>query len=210
LLQNPKFTTKKNKVITCHIGNGASVTAIKDGKVVETSMGMTPLEGLIMGTRSGSIDPAIVSYIMAHESMSVEQVNDLLNKHSWLLWISWVSNDMRAIISWVEEWNPSCILALDMYINSLVKYIWAYTALLWWVDVIVLTAGVMEHRTIIRSMLLEKLAWMWVMLDAQANQDQTILEKIISTSDSKVMVAVIPTNEELMIAKETFTLIQNV
>ena len=197
------------KVITCHVGNWVSITAIKDGKVIETSMGMTPLEWLMMGSRSGNIDPAIITYLMVHEAKTAEQIDDLLNKRSWLLWISWVSNDMRDIVAGIEQWNEKCSLALDMYINSLVKYIWSYAALLWWVDVIVLTAGVMEHRTIVRTKLLEKLSWMWVDFDAQANQNES-LEKIISTPDSKVTVLVIPTNEELMIAKETFKLIQNV
>lgn len=198
-----------SKVITCHIGNWASITAIKGWKVIETSMGMTPLEWLVMGTRSGNIDPAIVTYLMTHESMSAEQIDDLLNKQSWLLGISWVSNDMRDIIAWIQQWNEKCSLALDMYINSLVKYIWSYIALLWWVDVIVLTAGVMEHRTIVRTMLLEKLSWMWIVLDTQANQNDASLEKIVSTPDSKITVVVIPTNEEYMIAKETQKLISN-
>ena len=182
---------------------------IEELKVIETSMGMTPLEWLMMGSRSGNIDPAIITYLMVHEAKTAEQIDDLLNKRSWLLWISWVSNDMRDIVAGIEQWNEKCSLALDMYINSLVKYIWSYAALLWWVDVIVLTAGVMEHRTIVRTKLLEKLSWMWVDFDAQANQNES-LEKIISTPDSKVTVLVIPTNEELMIAKETFKLIQNV
>lgn len=195
------------KVITCHVGNWVSITAIKNGKVVETSMGMTPLEWLMMGTRSGNIDPAIITYLMSHESMTVNQIDDLLNKQSGLLWISWLSNDMRDVIAWVEQWNKKCSLAVDMYINSLVKYIWSYVALLWWVDVIVLTAGIMEHRTIVRAMLLEKLSWMWITVDVEANQQSIPLEKIVSASDSKITVVVIPTNEELMIAKETFELI---
>lgn len=201
--------TEDLKVITCHIGNGASITAIKWGKVVETSMGMTPLEGLMMWTRSGNIDPAIITYLMVHEHKTAEQVDELLNKRSWLLWISWVSNDMRDIVAWVEQWNPACSLALDMYINALVKYIWAYAGILWWVDVIVLTAGVMEHRTIVRTMLLQRLSWMWVVFDPEANRSET-LEKIVTTPDSQVTVLIIPTNEELMIAKETYTLIHNV
>ena len=201
--------TEDLKVITCHIGNGASITAIKWGKVVETSMGMTPLEGLMMWTRSGNIDPAIITYLMVHEHKTAEQIDELLNKRSWLLWISWVSNDMRDIVAWVEQWNPTCSLALDMYINALVKYIWAYAGILWWVDAIVLTAGVMEHRTIVRTMLLQRLSWMWVVFDPEANRSET-LEKIVTTPDSQVTVLIIPTNEELMIAKETYTLIHNV
>ena len=209
LMQNSEYKMQKNRVITCHVGNWVSITAIKDGKVIETSMGMTPLEWLMMGSRSWNIDPAIITYLMVHEAKTAEQIDDLLNKRSWLLWISWVSNDMRDIVAGIEQWNEKCSLALDMYINSLVKYIWSYAALLWWVDVIVLTAWVMEHRTIVRTKLLEKLSWMWVDLDSQANQNES-LEKTISAPDSKVTVVVIPTNEELMIAKETFDLIQNV
>ena len=207
-IENLKHADINNlKVITCHIGNWASIAAIKWGKVVETSMGMTPLEWLMMGTRSWNIDPAIVTYLMTHESMTAEQIDDLLNKQSWLLWISWVSNDMRDIIAWVEKWNEKCVLAVEMYINSLVKYIWSYVALLWWVDAIVLTAGIMEHRTILRTMLLERLSWMGIVLDIQANQDTLHLEKIVSAKDSKVTVIVLPTNEELMIAKETFKMV---
>jgi acetate kinase len=178
--------------------------------VVETSMGMTPLEWLMMGTRSWNIDPAIIFHLHNHEKLSDDAIEHMLEYESWLLGISWVSSDMRDIVAWVEQWNPQCILALDMYINSLVKYVWAYVALLWWVDIIVLTAGIMEHRTIVRAMFLEKLWWLWIHLDIQANQNDLLLEKIVSTPDSKVMVVVIPTNEELMIAKETFKLIQNV
>jgi len=197
------------KIITCHIGNWASVAAIKDGKVVETSMGMTPLEWLMMGTRSGNIDPAIVTYLMKHEVLSVDQIDELLNEQSWLLGVSWISNDMRDIISWIEQWNQKCSLALDMYINSLVKYIGAYVALLWGIDVLVLTAGIMEHRTIVRTRLLERLSWLWIVIDIQANEDTTSLEKMVSTKNSNVAVFVIPTNEELMIAKETFGLMNN-
>ena len=209
LMQSSEFRIQKNKVITCHIGNWASITAIKDGKVVETSMGMTPLEGVMMGTRSGNIDPAIVTYLMSHENMTVDQINDLLNKQSWLLWVSWVSNDMRDIFAWIEKWNDKCSLALDMYLNSFVKYIWAYTALLWWVDVIILTAGVMEHRAIVRKMLLERLSYLWIILDDRANQDELPGGAVITSQDSKVAVVVIPTNEELMIAKETKKLMNN-
>lgn len=209
LLQNSEFKIQKNKVITCHVGNGGSITAIKDGKVVETSMGMTPLEGIMMGTRCGSIDPAIITYLMSHESMTIDQINNLLNKQSWVLWVSWISNDLRDIYAGIEKWDAKCSLTLDMYINSLIKYIWSYTAILWWVDSIVLTGGVMEHKALIRELLLEKLSYMWITLDTQANQDEISSATCISTSDSKVAVLVIPTNEELMIAKETKQLINN-
>lgn len=203
------YKIPNSKVITCHVGNWVSLAAIKDGKVVETSMGMTPLEWTMMGTRSGSIDPAIVTHLITHDGMTVHQVDDMLDKESWLLWISWVSSDIRDILAWIEKWDKKCILALDMYINSLVKYVWAYAALLWWADVLVLTAGVMEHRAIVRKMLLERLSSLWIVIDAKANQDELPGGKIISAPDSKVAVVVIPTDEELMIARETQKLISN-
>ncbi len=198
---------KWKKFITCHVGNGVSVTAIKDGKVLETSMWMTPLEWTMMGTRSGNIDPAIFTYLVTHYKMTVQEIDDMLNKKSWLLGVSWVSSDMRDILTGIKKWNKKCMLALDMYIHSLVKYIWAYVALLGWVDVIVLTAGVMEHRAIIRKMLCEKLWYLWIKIDAKANVDELPEGKIISARNSNVTVVVIPTNEELMIAKQTFDLI---
>jgi acetate kinase len=176
--------------------------------VVETSMGMTPLEGVMMWTRSGNIDSAIIPYLMKHESLTVDQVMDMLNKESGVLWISWVSNDMRDIYVWINEWNNRCQLALDMYINSLIKYIWSYAAILGGVDAIVLTGGVVEHKALIRKLLLQQLSWMWITLDEESNPDEISETTRISTSDSKIGVFVIPTNEELMIAEEIFRLIK--
>lgn len=213
LMQNVEFRIqnlkKPEKVITCHIGNGASITAIKDGKVVETSMGMTPLEGVMMWTRSGDLDPAIIPYLMKHESLIIDQVMNVLNKESGLLWVSEISNDVREILAGVHAGNEKCILALEMYINSMVKYIWSYVALLGWVDVIVLTAGVMEHRWIIRKMLVERLSRLGIVLDEQANVDEIDWITKISTQDSQVAVFVISTNEELMIAEEAFKIVNN-
>lgn len=197
------------KVITCHIGNGASIVAIKDGKVVETSMGMTPLEGVMMWTRSGNIDSAIIPYLMKHESMTVDQVMNVLNKESGILWIAWISNDMRDIYAGINEWNDRCQLALDMYINSLIKYIWSYAAILGGVDAIVLTGGVVEHKALIRKLILQKISWMGITLDEKSNPDEISEPTRISTSDSKIWVFVIPTNEELMIAEETFKLVKS-
>jgi len=208
-ITNSKIPKKNFKVITCHVGNGVSITAIKDGKVIETSMGMTPLEGLMMWTRSGNIDPAIIFHLHKYEKLSDDTIEHMLEYESWLLGVSGVSSDMRDILAGIEKWNKQCVLALDMYINSFVKYIWAYAALLWWIDVIVLTAGIMEHRAVIRTKLFERLAWMWVVLDDKANQDDPGSERVISTPDSKVIVVIIPTNEEYMIAKETFKLVNN-
>ena len=170
-------------------------------------MGMTPLEGLMMWTRSGNIDPAIIFHLHKYEKLSDDTIEHMLEYESWLLGVSGVSSDMRDILAGIEKWNKQCVLALDMYINSFVKYIWAYAALLWWIDVIVLTAGIMEHRAVIRTKLFERLAWMWVVLDDKANQDDPGSERVISTPDSKVIVVIIPTNEEYMIAKETFKLV---
>ena len=146
---------------------------------------------------------------MIHESLTIDEIQDMLNKQSWLLGISWVSSDMRDIFAGIDEWNERCTLALEMYINSMVKYIWAYAALLWWVDAIVLTAGVMEHRAIVRKMLLEKLWVLWIILDKKANQDELSWITKISTLDSQVAVFVIPTDEERMIAEETLKLVNN-
>lgn len=209
LIKNSEFRMQKesSKVITCHIGNGASISAIKDGKVIETSMGMTPLEGVMMWTRSGNIDSAIIPYLMKNEWLTVDQVMTILNKESWMLWVSWISNDMRDVFEWLDAWNERCRLALDMYVNSLIKYIWSYIAVLWWVDAIVLTGWVVEHQALIRSLLMEKFTWLWIALDETLNKDELPNGAIISTADSKVKVVVIPTNEELMIAEETFKII---
>ncbi|MFA7717323.1 MAG: acetate kinase [Candidatus Absconditabacterales bacterium] len=193
---------KPQKVITCHVGNGVSITAIKDGKVIETSMGMTPMEGVMMGTRCGNIDPGVLTFLMKKEGLSPEQLEDMLNQESGLLGVSGVSSDIRDILAGCKIQDARCILALEMYINSIAKYIGAYAALLGGVGAIVLTGGVMEHRAIVRMMLIEKLAWMGITLDKQANQDEISAEKLISTPDSLVKVVVIPTDEELMIAKE--------
>ncbi len=196
------------KVITCHIGNWASIAAIQNGKVIETSMGMTPLEGLMMGTRCGNIDPAIIPYLMKHENMTPDQIDTMLNKYSGLLWVSGVSADMRDIIAGAEQGNLHCETTITMYVNAMVKYIWSYMALLWGVDCIVLTAGVMERSKFIRARLLNRLAWLGIFLDIQAN-DSVSWITVISTLASKVKVVVIPTNEELMIAKDTYMLMKH-
>lgn len=194
------------KVITCHVGNGASITAIQDGKVVETSMGMTPMEWLMMGTRSGNVDPGVLTFLMKKEKLSPDQLEHILNKESGLLGVSGVSSDMRDILAGREKGEEKCILALEMYINSIVKYIWSYVALMNGVDALVLTGGIMERSRDVRKLLLAKLARLGISLDAKAN-DFSTEERLISTSDSKVIVKVIPTNEELMIAEEAYRLL---
>ena len=212
LIQNLKKSTgtsfvkeakvKKNlRVITCHVGNGASISAIKNGKVIQNSMWMTPLEGLIMWTRSWDIDPAIIPFLMKKEKISADQVENILNKESGLKWLRWWNGDMRDIINAYKKWDKKAIMIIRMYVNRIIKYIWAYTALLGWLDVIVMTAGVLERSDLIRKLVCEKLDWLGVKIDSKKNKSD-LKEWEISSKDSKVKVWVIPTNEELMIAKE--------
>ncbi|NLN16986.1 MAG: acetate kinase [Firmicutes bacterium] len=190
------------KVITCHLGNGASITAIKDGRCVDTSMGMTPLEGLIMGTRCGSIDPSIPLYIMEREGLTTQQCNDLMNKQSGLKGMSGVSHDMRDIEAAMEEGNERAIQAFKAYVHSIVKHIGAYTAVLGGLDCLVFTAGVGENSPLLRSHVCSQLAGLGIYISEERNHDKE-KEKEISTAESSVSVWVIPTNEELMIARET-------
>lgn len=199
---------KGAKVITCHIGNGASITAIVDGKVIETSMGMTPLQWLMMGTRCGDIDPAIIPYLMKHENLTYSQIDSMLNKESWLLGVSGVSSDLRDVEDGIAQWHADCIVAVNMYVNAIVKYIWAYTALMGGVDYIVLTAGVMENSDYIREQMMRKLGWLGITFDQAANTGVRG-ECFLSLPGSAAKVMVIPTNEELMIAKATLKLINN-
>ncbi len=208
--QAAKFLNKpleSLKIITCHIGNGASVTAIKDGKSFDTSMGMTPLEGLMMGTRSGDLDPAIVPYTMAKEELTVNEVNSMLNKHSGLMAISGLSSDMREITDNMDT-DPNAKLAFDMFEYRLRKYIGSYAAALNGVDVIVFTAGIGENSVILRERVCENLTYLGVKLDPERNAVRSGEDRRISADDSKVEVLVIPTNEELMIARDTYRLVQ--
>lgn len=198
------------KIITCHIGNGASVTAVNGGISVDTSMGMTPLEGLMMGTRSGDLDPAIVPYVMNKEELSVGEVNSMLNKHSGLLAISGVSSDMRDIIDGAEKGEPNSTLAFEMYEYRLRKYIGSYAAAMNGVDVIVFTAGVGENASLLREKVLNNLTFLGIELDAEANKVRSGDPRRISTADSKVQVLVVPTNEELVIARDTYSIVQGI
>ena len=211
LIQNTEFKMQKKKdlkVITCHVGNGASISAIKNGKVIQNSMWMTPLEWLIMWTRSGDIDPAIIPFLMKKEKISAEQVENILNKESGLKWLREKSSDLRDIIVAYKKWDKKAIMIIKMYVNRIIKYIWAYTALLWWLDVIVMTAWVLERSDLIRKLVCEKLDWLGIKLDNKKNIEGW-KEGEISSKDSKVKVRVIPTNEELMIAKEVKKIIWN-
>ncbi|QEK12014.1 acetate kinase [Crassaminicella thermophila] len=194
------------KIITCHLGNGASLAAIDGGKSIDTSMGFTPLEGLVMGTRCGDIDPAIVTFIMEKENLDIAGVNNLLNKKSGVLGISGVSSDFRDIEN-AAEGNERAQLALDVFNKRVKKYIGAYAAEMGGVDVIVFTAGLGENSASNREEICKGLEFMGVKVDPEKNNIRG-KDAIVSTDDSKVKVLVIPTNEELMIAKDTQELLK--
>ena len=194
------------KIITCHIGNGASISAVKDGKCIDTSMGMTPLEGLIMGTRSGDIDGGVISFIMEKENLDANGVSDLLNKKSGVLGIFGESSDMRDLEAAVAAGNKKAILAENMYFYRIKKYIGAYAAALGGVDIIVFTGGVGENQSSARWGACEGLEFMGVKVDAEKNKIRGE-ETIISTEDSRVKVVVIPTDEELVIASDTLAIL---
>ncbi|MFD1774209.1 acetate/propionate family kinase [Paenibacillus rhizophilus] len=196
------------KIITCHIGNGASVTAVQGGVSMDTSMGMTPLEGLMMGTRSGDIDPAIVPYVMNKEELTSGEASSMLNKHSGLLAISGTSSDMRDIIDGYEKGEPNSTLAFEMYEYRLRKYIGSYVAAMDGVDVIVFTAGVGENASLLREKVLSNLTFLGIELDKEANKVRSGDPRRISASGSKVEVLVVPTNEELVIARDTLRIVQ--
>ena len=194
------------KIITCHIGNGGSISAIKDGKCIDTSMGLTPLEGLVMGTRSGDIDAGAVTFIMEKEGLNATGISNLLNKKSGVLGVSGVSSDMRELEAAVAAGNPKAILAEKMYFYRIKKYIGAYAAALGGVDIILFTGGVGENQANCRSEVCEGLEFMGVKIDLEKNKVRGE-EAIISADDSKVTVAVIPTDEELMIASDTLAIL---
>ncbi|MDO7905023.1 acetate kinase [Paenibacillus sp. JX-17] len=196
------------KIITCHIGNGGSLTAIQNGESVDTSMGLTPLEGLMMGTRSGDLDPAVVPFVMNKEDLTINEVNSMLNKHSGLLAISGVSSDMRDITDGMAAGEPNSTLAFEMYEYRLRKYIGSYAAAMNGVDVIVFTAGVGENSVVVRQRVCENLSYLGVDVDEALNAVRSREPRRISTANSKVEVLVIPTNEELVIARDTFRLVQ--
>lgn len=195
------------KVINCHIGSGASVCAIDSGKSVSTSMGFTPLTGVMMGTRSGDIDPSIIPFVMKKENKTFDQVIDDLNKRSGLLGVSGVSPDSRDIEAGMDEGNERCILANVKLSQTVANYIAMYNNLLGGADVITFTAGLGERSIITRQHIIEKIASLGVKLDEEANQIRAELA-LISTDDSKIPVYVVPTNEELMIAQDTYDIIK--
>ena len=195
-----------SRVIVCHLGNGASVTAVKNGKSVDTSMGLTPLEGLIMGTRSGDLDPGVIEYIAKKEHMTLEEVLKVLNKESGVLGLSGVSSDFRDLTEAMEQGNEQAAVAVEAFCYRVAKHIGAYTAALNGVDAIVFTAGIGENAAHIRSMICDDLGFLGITIDEEKNAVRG-KETEISTPDSKVSVFVIPTNEELAIARETAALL---
>lgn len=193
----------KQRIITCHIGNGGSITAVKYGKSIDTSMGLTPTEGLMMGTRCGDIDPGALVFLMEKHNMSAVDVQKMINKESGMLGVTGVSSDMREIDAAISEGNDLAATALEMYEQRILKYVGAYAAEMGGVDIIVFTGGVGENQASVRESVCLPLEFIGVKLDKNVNSTTRGEEKVISTPDSKVKVCVIPTDEELMIARDT-------
>lgn len=197
-----------SKIITCHIGNGASVTAVLNGKSFDTSMGFSPLDGLVMGTRCGQVDASAVTYIGEKEGMSYAELNTMMNKQSGVQGLTGLSSDMRDIDRAYDEGNPRAILARDMYYNRIKKFVGEYAAEMGGVDLIVFTGGVGENSSELRETVCSGLEFMGVKFDREANRGVRGVDKILSAPDSKVKVAVIATNEELVIATDTYNLVK--
>ncbi len=195
-------------IITCHLGNGASICAVKKGKSIDTSMGFTPLAGLAMGTRSGTIDPAVVSFLMEKEKMSIKEINDYLNKKSGVLGISGVSSDFRDLHEAADKGNERAKLAIEIFCYRVKKYIGQYAAIMGGADVIVFTAGIGENNSTVRRKIMEGLEFLGAYVDWEKNKLKGV-EIDISAENSKIKTLVIPTNEELAIARETARLINN-
>lgn len=193
----------KQRIITCHIGNGGSITAVKFGKSVDTSMGLTPTEGLMMGTRVGDIDPGALTYLMTKHNLSAAQLQSIINKESGMAGVSEISSDMREIEAAVNAGNERATMALDMYEQRIIKYIGAYAAEMGGVDIIVFTGGVGENQHGVRENVCKPLGFMGVEIDNELNARVRGEEVVLSTPQSKVKVLIIPTDEELMIARDT-------
>ncbi len=193
----------KQKIVTCHIGNGGSITAVDGGRSVDTSMGLTPVEGLMMGTRVGDVDPGALTFLMTKHGLSASELQTIINKESGVLGVSGLSNDMREIEAAVKAGDPRATLALDMYEQRIIKYVGAYAAEMGGLDIIVFTGGVGENQTGVRENVCKPLAFMGVEVDKAVNDGVRGEEAVISTAASRVKVCVIPTDEELMIARDT-------
>lgn len=196
------------RIITCHLGNGSSICAVNKGKSVDTSMGLTPLEGVVMGTRSGSLDPACLQFIMNHDNIGIDQMIDILNKKSGVLGISELSSDMRDVEEAAAKGNQQAQTALDLVVHSIKKYIGAYAAVMGGVDVIVFTAGIGENGDEMREDIMEDMAFLGAIMDTEKNKVRG-KEADVSAQDSKVKILVIPTNEELVIARDTLEIVSH-
>lgn len=194
---------KTQRIITCHVGNGGSITAVEFGRSIDTSMGLTPTEGLMMGTRVGDVDPGALTYLMTKHNLSAEQLQKVINKESGVAGVTEISSDMREIEAAVNAGNERAKLALDMYEQRILKYVGAYAAEMGGVDIIVFTGGVGENQTGVRENVCAPLAFMGVEIDSELNARTRGTETVISTPTSKVKVVVVPTDEELMIARDT-------
>ncbi len=199
---------KGKKIITCHVGNGGSITAVKDGKSIDTSMGLTPTEGLMMGTRCGDVDPGALIFLMDKHNLSSKDMLNMVNKESGLAGVSGVSSDMREITAAAKQGNEKAILSLEMYEQRITKYVGAFAAEMGGVDIIVFTGGVGEHQSSTRANVCKPLRFMGIEIDDAANDANNGDEGIISTPNSAVKVVVIPTDEEYMIAKDTEAIIE--
>lgn len=199
---------KGKKIITCHVGNGGSITAVKDGKSIDTSMGLTPTEGLMMGTRCGDVDPGALIFLMEKHNLSSKDMLNMVNKESGLAGVSGVSSDMREITAAAKLGNEKAILSLEMYEQRITKYVGAFAAEMGGVDIIVFTGGVGEHQSSTRANVCKPLRFMGIEIDDAANDANNGDEGIISTPNSAVKVVVIPTDEEYMIAKDTEAIIE--
>ena len=196
------------KMVTCHIGNGGSITAVLNGKSVDTSMGLTPTEGLMMGTRVGDVDPGVITFLMEKHNLNAKEVQTLINKESGVLGVSGISNDMREIEAADNAGDPRAHLALEIYEQRIIKYVGAYAAEMGGLDVIVFTGGVGENQTGVRKNVCAPLGFMGVELNEELNAKTRGTETLISTPASKVAVVVIPTDEELMIARDTREIVE--
>ena len=197
------------KMVTCHIGNGGSITAVLNGKSVDTSMGLTPTEGLMMGTRVGDVDPGVITFLMEKHNLNAKEVQTLINKESGVLGVSGISNDMREIEAADNAGDPRAHLALEIYEQRIIKYVGAYAAEMGGLDVIVFTGGVGENQTSVRKNVCAPLGFMGVELNEELNAKTRGTETLISTPASKVAVVVIPTDEELMIARDTREIVES-
>ena len=200
---------KDSKIVVCHLGNGSSISAVKDGKCQDTSMGFTPLEGLVMGTRSGDIDPAAVEFLRAKLNLSPEEVVNYLNKKCGILGVSELSSDLRDLTAAAEQGNEKARLALEILAYRVKKYVGSYIAVLGGVDAIVFTGGIGEHSELVRGLVMEGMEYCGAKFDEKKNQEYSSDIGYLNTDDSKVKIIVLPTNEELSIARETKTLTEN-